>query len=216
MGRLADERGAAPGHAIGREHGDRKTPARARFADAPKQAAETLFERGGEGVGVERHQRVDLSVRGEPDQARSVGVGEGDRGHRGPLAVQLDRNAAVREAMSEARGDGAFAVTPLGAADAGRLAADRVAAIGADDELGGEGEAILGAQPGVVRRPHDAIDRHRMMGNGFGARAPVQRLNEDAVGDVVTEGLEPELACPELDVRRPEQSAGIVDDADGK
>ena len=46
-------------------------------------------------------------------------------------------------------------------------------------------------------------------------RAGIERLDERGVGDVVAERVKPELARLELDVRRAQQAARSIDDADG-
>ena len=71
------------------------------------------------------------------------------------------------------------------------------------------------AQPGVAWRELDALDICGIeRGHAVGGLR-VQHVDEHAVGDVVAEGVEAKLACPEFDVRRAKQAARGIDDANG-
>ena len=96
--------------------------------------------------------------------------------------------------------------------DAGAVAEFRPAPVGGDCQPGGDGVAGRGSEP------HDAgIDRNRLdegvhpMDRPLGDRR-FQGGGEGGVGDVVTEGVEADLAGGEGNLRRADQPAGSVDD----
>ena len=61
----------------------------------------------------------------------------------------------------------------------------------------------------------DAVDHGRLDRIQGGGRTCVQLFDQDAIGNVVAEGLKTEFGRSELDVGRPKEAAAIVDDADG-
>ena len=142
-------------------------------------------------------------------------VGEGHGGDRALFLVQLGRDVRMRQRMAEARGDRALLVAPLADADAGRNPADRTPAVGACHQPRGEAGAVAQAQHGVAAIELDVGDARRDDRGQDLLRAGIKRIGESGVGDVVAEGGKPELARLELDVRRAQETARRIDDADG-
>ena len=57
------------------------------------------------------------------------------------------------------------------------------------------------------------MDRQQRLQDVLGAG--IEPFDERGIADVVAEGRKPELACRELDVRRPQEAGRCIDDANG-
>src|SRR6185312_2757088 len=124
------------------------------------------------------------------------------------------RGLVVRPRVPEAGGERDLRVAMLVDVDQRRLAAQRLAPVGADGERRGERAAFPERDRDMIGVNRDAerlvLDQGQV---GQRAGALRQRLDQHAVLDVPAEGLEVDLVGVELHLRRPPQPAGIVDDA---
>ena len=120
----------------------------------------------------------------------------------------------MRARMLQTNRERDLAVVPRIGADAGGIAAQRAAAIGADHQWRLQGVAALERYDnGVVAR----LDRNHVVFDqtqvGQRARALFQRGDEMAVLDIVAEGIETDFVRLEFHLRRAPQPPGVVDDA---
>ena len=96
MGGLADQSGAAPGKGLRRQSRDGKLRPRADLVHLPKKAFEPVLQRSHEIFRIEPHDRFDLLGAVDPDHARRCRAGQRHGGDRAALAMELDRDAAMR------------------------------------------------------------------------------------------------------------------------
>ncbi|MFK4683965.1 hypothetical protein ABIF39_005722 [Bradyrhizobium diazoefficiens] len=120
----------------------------------------------------------------------------------------------MRPRMADVEGERGLRQVAPRHRDAGSLPAQRMPAVGADHEAGCEELRGGRADRDIVGFNDDAFglvvetDDPGQLG-----RALFQRQHQRAVVDVVAEGVEPDLVTGEADLRRPEQPAGVVDEA---
>src|SRR5262245_45688041 len=113
----------------------------------------------------------------------------------------------MRRAMRKARRDGGLPGRALRSGDAGSLSAERAPAVCTDDELRGKLFTIVECELCQAGLQFDAFDRARPQRET--RRGPaVEAVEQRAVGDVVAEGGQAELARLERHVGGPDQALG--------
>ena len=166
----------------------------------------------GQRVVVERVKPLRLLRRRDPDDAAAV-AGQGHE-HAGALRrMEFGRDLMVRTRMGDVEGQRRLLQRPPAHTDAGRLAAQRMPPVGPDHQLrrqaasGARGDCdgigIATHALGVLRDPRQLVDV---------SRPPLQRVDQDGIGDVVAEHVQTDLARNEAHFRRADQPAGIIDE----
>ena len=126
--------------------------------------------------------------------------------------MELVRDAVVRPAVPEARGNGRLRVVPGPRADAGKALAERVPPVGADHEGAGPGLTATELRRDRALPGLDVRDRRVDPGNsGMPGNAARESGRQVGIGDVVAEGFGPDFSGAEQRFRRLEQAAGVVD-----
>jgi hypothetical protein len=128
--------------------------------------------------------------------------------------VKLGRGVAVRVAVAERERERGLVIGTVLDRDAGGLAAQRVAAVGADDEAPPHGDTADERQRGASFIRDDGLRLAVHIGQARGRRHRLpQRVGEMRVLDVPAEGVAADFGGVEPHLRRAPQPAGIVDDA---
>ena len=212
--RLADERDAIAAGRLRRHAREREDAARADVADGAEHALQALLERLPERRLFQCGKLLGNLGTFDPDEARCAPRRRHHReGPRRPM--ELGRDAAMRPLVRESAGHGALLVGPSLDGDLRCLSAEGLAAVGADDELGGQcaavGEANFGS--GIADDNLSDVRVHQRQVGQFPA-APPQRLDEAGIRHVVAKALQACLGGGEGYLRRAQQRPHVVDDAD--
>ena len=139
------------------------------------------------------------------------------RPERSGGTVELGRDAVVRALVREGAGHRALLVGPCAHGDFGCPAAQRLAAVGADDQPRRDCAAITELQLDAVGRDDDLIHaRIDQRQSGQLDALPAQSLDQRRVRHIVAEALQTGLGGGESHLRRAQQRFHVVDDADAE
>ncbi len=118
----------------------------------------------------------------------------------------------MRPAVRHVEGDRGLVQRATAHLDAGGIAAERMAPVGADQQPGGQFTALSGPDRDVLRSRHDGfgvvIDAGQ---SGQFGRATFERLDQNSVLDIVSEHVAADLVARKAHLRRANKPPGIVD-----
>ena len=211
---FADQHDAARRKRLGGLGAEREHPAPGLHRDLAEDRMRAPFELGRERIVIERREPLGLRRLDHADDARTRARQRHQR-ERSAFGVELGRDVTMRPVMPDVEGERRLRIAAARRFDPGRGAAQRIGAVGADDEPRRD-------QIAVVEPDDDAIlgglDRGRARIDApqgrKGGRAALQRGDQMPVLDVVAECRKPDLARREGHLRRADQPRGVVDQAD--
>ena len=146
------------------------------------------------------------------DQARTP-AGQGHEGERTAFGVEFGRRVVMRPRVRQIERQRRLRISALCGFDAGRGAAQRAPAVGADDELYPcFAIGVFDRHAGSIARDREGrTSKARQFQRGS---ARFERGDQMPVLDVVAEGVETDLGRGKQDFRRANKPLGGIDEAD--